>query len=89
MLYEWDNAKNRKNVETHGIGFENAERFEWDTALLIIDSREDYGEVREIALGFIGIGLHVMVFTERGDKIRIISLRKATKQEHYRYADEA
>lgn len=88
MIYEWDSAKNRTNAKAHGVAFDAAERFEWDTALLRVDIREDYGESREIAIGFIGTALHVMVFTERADKIRIISLRKATKQEHICYANE-
>lgn len=48
---------------------------------MVDDDREDYGELRMKALGFIGVRLHVLIFTERGDKIRVISLRKATKRE--------
>ena len=54
-----------------------------------MDDREDYGELRMIALGFIGNVLHVLVFTERGDNVRVISLRKATKPEVKAYDPEA
>jgi uncharacterized protein len=46
-----------------------------------VDDRGDYRELRERALGFIGVRLHMLVFTRRGDNIRIISLRKAEKKE--------
>jgi uncharacterized protein len=81
IKYEWDPVKNRTNVRDHAIDFSDAQRFEWDTADQRIDDRMDYGELREIATGFIGDVLHVLVFTRRKTAIRIISLRKATKRE--------
>jgi uncharacterized protein len=89
MTYEWGDAKNAANVRRHGIDFKEVERFEWDTALVSADHREDYGELRETAIGFIGDVLHVLVFTERGDAVRVISLRKATKRERMHYVQEA
>lgn len=53
----------------------------------MIDDREHYGELREMALGFIGVRLHAMAFTRRGDTVRIISLRKANRVEVRRYVD--
>ena len=88
MAYEWDEDKNRLNIAQHGIAFTEADRFEWGRAVFEIDDREDYDELREVATGFLGDVLHVIVFTERGpDIIRIISLRKATKREQKIYAD--
>jgi uncharacterized DUF497 family protein len=57
---------------------------EWDTAVIDID--DDEHEERMIAYGFIGTKLHVLVYAERGDKIRAISLRIAEKHEK-RYYD--
>ena len=59
--------------------------FEWDTAAIDLD--EDHAEPRWIAIGFIGAVLHFVVFTERGDNIRIISLRKATRREARTYVE--
>ena len=53
-----------------------------------VDDREDYGELREIAWGFIGVRLHVMVFTRRRGGIRIISLRKADQKDIRRYGED-
>ncbi len=89
MRYEWDEAKNRANRAKHGIGFEMMEQFEWGTAVTFIDDREDYGEQREIAIGFLGMSLHTVVFVEiDGDLVHVISLRKSSKKEKRRYVDE-
>ena len=53
------------------------EAFGWDTAIVNPDDRNS--EPRWVAYGFIGVRLYVVVFTERGDNIRIISLRKANR----------
>lgn len=49
--------------------------------LCFTDTRRDYGEVREVGLGVIGDRLYCVVFTQRGDTMRIISLRKANSRE--------
>ncbi len=85
MQYEWDENKNAANKVKHGVDFSAAERFCWETALETIDDRADYDEKRWIALGLIGARLYVMIYTLRGNNIRIISLRKANHREveHY------
>jgi uncharacterized DUF497 family protein len=80
-MYDWDEAKRRRNLAEHKVDFAAAEQFDWATALTGIDDREDYGELREVAVGFIGVRLHVMVFTRRGGVIRVISLRKANAKD--------
>ncbi len=52
----------------------------------VIDFDNNHPETRWIAKGFIGVVLHLVVYTERGDRIRIISLRKATPKEMRDYA---
>jgi uncharacterized protein len=84
-MYERNEDKNRLNILAHGIAFEAVLRFEWDSAVVEIDDREDYGELREMATSFIGSTLHVVIFTERHGIFRIISLRKATKKEKQIY----
>jgi uncharacterized DUF497 family protein len=84
--YEWDEAKRVANIRAHKVDFVALGDFEWDTAYIYIDDREDYGELREVAIGFIGDRLHVLVFTRRGTKVRVISLWKAQKSDMRRYA---
>ena len=86
MKYQWNPGKNARNKAKHGVGLEAAEDFDWQTAVEIFDNRDDYGEDRWVAFGFIGVALYVMAYTERGDTLRIISLRRATKKEEKIYA---
>ena len=86
MEYEWDPAKNRANLAKHGINFADAVAvFEDDLALTRPDATS-HGESRFVTLGVDGFGRHlVVVFTERGARIRIISARVATKLERKLY----
>ncbi|VVE46137.1 BrnT family toxin [Pandoraea terrigena] len=88
MDIEFDPTKDQANRAKHGLSLALAEAFELDTALVEIDDRNDYKEERFIALGLIGDRVHVMVFTVRGEAIRVISLRKANRREVKRYDDE-
>jgi uncharacterized protein len=80
---EFDLAKDDINRTKHGVSLQTAIGFDWDTALEREDDRFDYGEIRFVAIGLIGAGLCVMVFTEGSDDdtIRVISLRPAEKHE--------
>jgi uncharacterized DUF497 family protein len=60
--------------------------FRGDTALVFIDDRDDYGELREVAIGFIGMRLYNLVFVSKDDDtLRIVSLRPANRMEARRY----
>ena len=59
--------------------------FDVETAVTWSDTRKSYGEMRTIALGFIAHRLHVLVFTLRGRKLRVISLRKVNRKESAAY----
>ncbi|MDX3894870.1 BrnT family toxin [Pusillimonas sp.] len=65
------------------MDFHEVAAFDWDNALVKIDTRRDYGELRWIALGLIKRRLHVMVYSRRSDTIRLISLRKANRREFF------
>ena len=82
--YEWDGAKNEANVAAGRPGFEAVEGFEWETAVVVPSHRR--GELRWAATGYIGDRLHRVVYTRRGDRIRIISLRRASAKETRDYA---
>ena len=79
--FSWDQAKSDRNASSRGIDFSVAHSFDFETAVIAIDDRRDYGEVREVATGFVGPRLHVLVYTMRGEMCHVISLRKANKRE--------
>ena len=81
----FDPATNERNIASRGISFQVAEQFEWDTALVVEDLRQTYGERRFQALGIIAARLHAMVFTPRFGKVHVISLRKASRREVKQY----
>jgi len=85
--FTFDPGKNKRNIAERGLSFDAASRFEFGTALVATDDRKDYGEVREVAFGFIGERIHVLVFTMRGDACHVISLRKANKREVRTYVE--
>ncbi len=89
MKIAFDPAKNERNITERGISFETAADFDFESALYLEDRRKDYGETRIRALGFIGDRLHALVFTMRGATLRVISLRKASRQEVVRYEKAA
>ena len=80
-IFEWDEAKRQAALATRGLDFAAMERFDWPTAVIREDTRRDYGEVRLRAMGLIDGRLHEAVFTPRGGRVRIISLRKANERE--------
>jgi len=82
----FDPAKNERNVRNRGLSFELAAEFDFETALVYVDERRDYGETRYVALGLLDGRLHVLCFTEASDGIRVISFRKANSREVSRYA---
>jgi len=88
MRFEWDHNKNRRNVELRGLDFNDVDKFDWHSAIYLLDNRSNYGETRVIALGKIEKRLTVLVFTPRLDYIRIISWRKANKREIKLYGNQ-
>ncbi len=83
-----DPAKNERNVRERGLSFERAADFDFQTAIFWVDARRDYGEVRRLALGYLGDRLHVLCFTEIAGGIRVISFRRANAREARRYEQE-
>jgi uncharacterized protein len=77
MEFEWDEHKNRENISRRGISFSRASQIFADDVLVWEDTRFDYGETRMIAVGQAGRRLLRVIYTQRGNKIRIISARKA------------
>jgi uncharacterized DUF497 family protein len=85
--FEWDEAKNRLNVEKHGVSFEQAQRI-FDRPILAAPDPRAYGEERWICIGRVGAtAMLTVVFTERRGKRRLISARPASRKERRRYEE--
>jgi uncharacterized protein len=88
MEFEWDEDKRLANVRKHGIDFVDAiVVFEGDV-VTIEDDRFEYGEQRFATLGVLQGRVVVIVHTEREAVTRIISVRKATKNETRNYFEQ-
>jgi uncharacterized DUF497 family protein len=86
MDCEWDPAKARANLQKHGVDLADAViALEDDLALTIADPDAE-GEERFVSLGMDSRGrLLVTVFTVRGNRVRLISSRRATRAERRAY----
>ena len=89
MDFEWDEAKNRANIRKHGLDFRDATQV-FDGAMLVEpDIRADYGEERWLGMGLVRGRVVLMVFTHpRPDTIRIISFRRAKRNERIKYEEQ-
>ncbi len=85
MELEWDDRKAAQNLEKHGVSFEDARSFDFDTAVTIEDTRYAYPEPRWIAFGVIRDRPHILIYTWREQRVRVISLRRANPREVRRY----
>ncbi|MEQ1814899.1 MAG: BrnT family toxin, partial [Nitrosomonas sp.] len=77
MKITFDPAKDAINIAKHGVSMALASELDLESARLWLDTRKEYGEVRIIRLALMKTRLFYVVFTDRGDYRRIISLRKA------------
>jgi uncharacterized DUF497 family protein len=91
LLFEWDPNKAKKNLAIHGIAFDEASTAFKDTlSLTIYDPLHSEYEDRFVLVGSSYKNrLLVVIHTEHEDRIRIISARKATKDERKQYEENA
>lgn len=89
LTFEWDAAKAASNLAKHGVHFEEAATVFGDPlAVTIFDPVHSQAEHRFIILGQSHLDkLLVVVHTERGDNIRIISARRASGRERKQYEE--
>jgi uncharacterized DUF497 family protein len=89
LNFEWDENKARTNLAKHGVGFEEASTVFGDPmSITIPDPAHSQGEARWIILGHSQRGrLLVVAHTERGDNLRIISARPASRRERKQYEE--
>ena len=81
MRITFDPAKDAANRAKHGVSFSVARELDWEAALVWIDNRFEYDELRMIALAPETEILYYVAFVDRGETRRIISLRRATRLE--------
>ena len=91
LLFEWDPNKAKENLKIHGVSFDEASTAFRDTlSLAIYDPLHSDEEDRFVLIGNSHKDrLLVVVHTERGDNIRVISARKASKKERKQYEENA
>ena len=82
MEFEWDDIKNQENIRKHGVSFHQAELI-WEGIHFEIENlaRSDDEETRNATMGWIGSRVYLAIWTSRGQKIRLISVRRAGKNE--------
>jgi hypothetical protein len=89
LAFEWDKAKDQGNLKKHGVSFLTAAAIFQSKRLERVDDRQDYGEIRWIALGCAGAEVYRVAYTWRGvHLIRIISAQKASQDEREIYYRE-
>jgi uncharacterized DUF497 family protein len=84
--FEWDEEKNAKNKRKHKVSFEVAKKVFFDPKRFeVFDKKHSLNEERLITVGFSGVALLTVVFTEKENSVRIISARNADKDEEKEY----
>ena len=81
MDISYDPIKNYRNIQDRNLSFDKVVDFDFENAFYEVDKRIDYGELRMRAIGLLENRLHILVFTETVDGIRVISFRKANSRE--------
>ncbi len=85
MKFSWDKKKRKENIKKHGLDFEDAMIIFSGVTLTLEDDRNFYGEQRFITIGMLQSIIVVIAHTEDNNDIRVISMRKATKNEQKLY----
>jgi len=81
MKFVWDETKRAANIKKHKLDFASAQGVFAGPTFTFADERFDYGEHRFITMGLIDVMVVVIAHTEIENEIRIISMRKVTKNE--------
>ncbi len=79
---DWDPEKARANLEKHGVRFSDAEVALFDSNAITVEGETSEGERRYVSIGLDALGrILFVVFSDREEGIRLISVRKATRRE--------
>ncbi|RMB11948.1 BrnT family toxin [Eilatimonas milleporae] len=84
-MFEWDETKSLECSGRRGFSFDIVHEFDWETAVIAEDTRQDYGERRFRAFGMVDGAYFCVAFTPRAGRLRIISVRRMHGKEAKRY----
>ncbi|MEY3944771.1 MAG: hypothetical protein RL697_784 [Pseudomonadota bacterium] len=87
MRIEFDPVKDARNLEKHGVSLVMASELDWEAALVWLDDRFEYGELRMIALAPKTETVYFVAYVDRPEARRIISLRRANRREVKHYVE--
>lgn len=88
-MYIWDEAKRKSNLKKHGLDFRDAYLvYENPNKCTYDASREDEYRLMDVALAVVKGRVLTLVYTQRGDDVRIISFRHASREERKRYEED-
>ena len=87
MRIDFDSAKDKLNRADHGLSLSLAKKLIWDEALVWVDDRFEYGELRMVGLVPEGNRLYYVAFVDRGEVRRVVSLRFAERREIKHYVE--
>ena len=87
MKISFDPVKREWTLRERRLDFAEAPKVFADTTVDQEDDRFDYGEMRMITVGWLSDRMVVLVWTDRGDRRHVISMRKANKREQAKYKD--
>ena len=87
MRIDFDPTKDKLNLVAHGFSLSFASELAWSEALVWVDDRFEYDELRMIGLIPSGNRLYYVAFVDRGNNRRIISLRPAERREVKHYVE--
>jgi uncharacterized protein len=86
MPFEFDPAKARSNLRKHGVSFSHAEQALRDPMAVTVEDPDSTAEQRFVTLGMDALGrVLVVIHTQRGERTRVISARKASRGEAHQY----
>ena len=85
MKFEWDDEKRQQNTSKHGVDLIHTALIFEEPTLTKIDDRLDYGEERFISIGLVNGTAFVVVHTQRGENIRLISAWKGGRKDYEKY----
>lgn len=88
MEISYDPAKRARTLAERGLDFDDAAHVFAGTTIDLVDDRRDYGEVRWLTYGILRNRLVALVWTLRGKRRHIISMRKANDRERKAYKAE-
>ena len=89
MQITYDPGKNETNITNRGLPFDLVSELDWGSAVILEDTRKDYGERRFRVFGYIEERLFAVVFTPRAGAIHVISFRKANNREVKEYGKKS